>query len=232
MKKNVQAVPVLPRHIGIIMDGNGRWAQKRGLPRTAGHAVGAEVFRRIAEYCKEIGVNHLTVYAFSTENWRRSQDEVSAIMRLFKKYLEEALEGLSTKNIKIRILGDTTALDSTLQALVKKVEEQNPDSEFTCNIAVNYGGRSEIAAAARRLAEAGEEITEKAIFDNLYTAGQPEPDLIIRTGGEMRLSNFLMWQSAYSELYFCNTLWPDFSEKDIDEAVEEFARRERRFGGV
>lgn len=232
MKKNIESASALPVHIGIIMDGNGRWAQKRGLPRTAGHAVGAEVFRKTAEYCKKIGVKHLTVYAFSTENWRRSKDEVDAIMRLFKKYLEEALEKLTVNDIRIKIIGDTSALSETLQELIKRVEAQNTESEFVCNIAVNYGGRSELVKAVNDLIGEGEQITERGISERLYTAGQPEPDLIIRTGGEQRLSNFLMWQSAYSELYFCDTLWPDFSSEDIDKAVEEFARRERRFGGV
>ncbi len=220
----------VPKHIAIIMDGNGRWATKRGLPRTAGHAAGAETFRRVAEYCKKIGVKHLTVYAFSTENWSRSKVEVAALMALFKKYLEEAAEKLAENNIKICVIGDPSGLDLSLQKLIKKVEAMNVDSDFVCNLAVNYGGRAEIVNAVNTLVKEGKAVTQESLAGSLYTSGQPEPDLIIRTGGEKRLSNFLMWQSAYSELYFCDTLWPDFSDRDIDIALEEFSRRERRFG--
>ncbi len=220
----------VPKHIAIIMDGNGRWATKCGLPRTAGHAAGAETFRRVAEYCKKIGVKHLTVYAFSTENWSRSKVEVAALMALFKKYLEEAAEKLAENNIKICVIGDPSGLDLSLQKLIKKVEVMNVDSDFVCNLAVNYGGRAEIVNAVNTLVKEGKAVTQESLAGALYTSGQPEPDLIIRTGGEKRLSNFLMWQSAYSELYFCDTLWPDFSDRDIDIALEEFSRRERRFG--
>ena len=239
MKKNIDSASALPVHIGIIMDGNGRWAQKRGLPRTAGHTVGAEVFRKTAEYCKRIGVKHLTVYAFSTENWRRSKDEVDAIMRLFKKYLEEALEKLTVNDIRIKIIGDTSALSETLQELIKRVEAQNTESEFVCNIAVNYGGRDELLHAVKAIAEkveAGElkaqDITLNDIDGNLYTAGQPDPDLIIRPSGEYRLSNFLIWQAAYSEFWFSDILWPDFTADDLDKAIIDYSKRNRRFGGV
>ncbi len=221
---------VLPKHIAIIMDGNGRWAKMRGLPRTAGHTVGAEAFRRIAKYCKKIGVKHLTVYAFSTENWSRSKTEVETLMRLFAKYLKEAAETLAENDIRIKVIGDLSGLSPALQELIEKVHAMNCDSEFVCNLAINYGGRAELVTAVNSLVGQNLPITQESIAGALYTSGQPEPDLIIRTGGEKRLSNFLMWQSAYSELYFCDTLWPDFGEKDIDIAVEEFSRRERRFG--
>lgn len=228
----------LPRHIAIILDGNGRWAQARGLPRTAGHAAGAETFRRIATYCRDIGVAYLTVYAFSTENWKRPQEEVSAIMELLGQYLHEALEEMEKDNIKLKILGDKSILAPELQALIDETAKVSERYEgFQANICLNYGGRDEIVRAAMRYAEdykAGRagELTEEAFAGYMFSAGIPDPDLVIRPGGEMRLSNFLMWESAYSELYFTDVLWPDFSPEDIDAAVAEYARRDRRFGGV
>ncbi|MBQ3277092.1 MAG: di-trans,poly-cis-decaprenylcistransferase [Oscillospiraceae bacterium] len=226
----------IPRHIAIIMDGNGRWAQQKGMPRTAGHAVGAETFRRIATYCKDLGMDHLTVYAFSTENWKRSRDEVGAIMGLLKKYLLESIEKMERDRIRLKILGDTSALSPELQELIRKTEiiaERLPGC-FQANVCLNYGGRDEIVRAAERFRREhpGEPITEEGIASCLDTADIPDPDLIIRTGGEYRISNFLLWQCAYAELLFTDVLWPDFSEKDIDDAIDAFRHRDRRYGGV
>lgn len=223
----------LPRHIAIIMDGNGRWAKKRGLPRTAGHKVGAETFRKIALYCKALGVEYLTIYAFSTENWKRPADEVSTLMSLLKKYMQEAIDTMERDQMKLRFFGDLTALSPELQDLAHKANEVADRVEgFQANLCINYGGRDEILHAARACAAAGEEMTEENLEKYLYSAGIPNPELIIRPGGELRLSNFLLWQCAYSEFYFCNTLWPDFGEKDLDEAIVAFQQRDRRFGGV
>ena len=228
--------PGVPRHIAIIMDGNGRWAQRRGMPRKAGHAVGAETFRRIATYCKDLGMEHLTVYAFSTENWKRSQEEVGAIMGLLKKYLLESIEKMEKDRIRLKILGDTSVLSPELQELIHKTEviaERLPGC-FQANVCLNYGGRDEIARAADRFVREhpGETVTAEGIGAFLDTAGIPDPDLIIRTGGEYRISNFLLWECAYSELLFTDVLWPDFSPKDIDMALSEFTHRDRRYGGV
>ena len=223
----------LPRHIAIIMDGNGRWAKKRGLPRTAGHKVGAETFRKIALYCKALGVEYLTIYAFSTENWKRPADEVSTLMSLLKKYMQEAIDTMERDQMKLRFFGDLSALSPELQALAHKANEVADRVEgFQANLCINYGGRDEILHAARECAAAGEEMTEENLEKYLYSAGIPDPELIIRPGGELRLSNFLLWQCAYSEFYFCDTLWPDFGERDLDEAIVAFQQRDRRFGGV
>lgn len=223
----------LPRHIAIIMDGNGRWAKKRGLPRTAGHKVGAETFRKIALYCKALGVEYLTIYAFSTENWKRPADEVSTLMSLLKKYMQEAIDTMERDQMKLRFFGDLSALSPELQALAQKANEVADRVEgFQANLCINYGGRDEILHAARECAAAGEEMTEENLERHLYSAGIPDPELIIRPGGELRLSNFLLWQCAYSEFYFCDTLWPDFGERDLDEAIVAFQQRDRRFGGV
>ena len=223
----------LPRHIAIIMDGNGRWAKKRGLPRTAGHKVGAETFRKIALYCKALGVEYLTIYAFSTENWKRPADEVSTLMSLLKKYMQEAIDTMERDQMKLRFFGDLSALSPELQALAHKANEVADRVEgFQANLRINYGGRDEILHAARECAAAGEEMTEENLERHLYSAGIPDPELIIRPGGELRLSNFLLWQCAYSEFYFCDTLWPDFGERDLDEAIVAFQQRDRRFGGV
>lgn len=229
-----------PQHIGIIMDGNGRWAKKRGLPRTAGHTAGAANFRTITRYAASIGVKYLTLYAFSTENWNRPAEEVSALMRLFHQYLEEALRDFMDENIRVRFLGDMTAFSPDLQALIRRVEEASaPKTGMVLNLAMNYGGRAEITRAAKILAQRvkngelePEAITEEMISDTLYTAGQPDPDLIIRPSGEERLSNFLLWQSAYTEFEYFDILWPDFKPKHLDEAIERFCGRNRRFGGV
>ena len=230
----------LPRHIAIIMDGNGRWAKKRGLPRTAGHAAGAETFRRIATYCKDLGMDYLTVYAFSTENWKRPPEEIDAIMGLLEKYLGEAIEKMERDGIRLKFFGDTSVLSDKLRTLIHEtdgISAQLGQKHFQANLCVNYGGRDEIVRAARTWAErvkAGEEapLTEELFSTLLDSAGIPDPELLIRPGGEMRISNFLMWQTAYSELIFTDTLWPDFSEKDIDSAIAQYQKRDRRFGGL
>ena len=223
----------LPRHIAVIMDGNGRWAKKRGLPRTAGHKVGAEVFRDIATYCKELGVEYLTVYAFSTENWKRPADEVSTIMGLLEQYLHEAIDTMEKDHIRLRFFGDMSALSPELQALAHRTDDISAHYDgFQANICLNYGGRAELLRAAQRCAERGLDWTEENLSANMYSAGIPDPELVIRPGGEMRLSNFLLWQCAYSELYFCDTLWPDFTRQELDKAIIDYQRRDRRFGGV
>ena len=229
----------LPRHIAIILDGNGRWAKKRGLPRTAGHAAGAETFRRIATYCKNIGVDYLTVYAFSTENWKRPPEEVGTIMKLLDRYLREAIATMERDKIRMRVLGDVSALSPELQAEIARTNEISQRYQgFQANICLNYGGRDEIIHAARRYAEdyaAGRvngELTAEGFGSYLYSAGIPDPDLMIRPGGEVRISNFLLWQCAYSEFYFTDVLWPDFTSAELDKAIAEFRRRDRRYGGV
>ncbi len=229
----------VPRHIAIILDGNGRWAKKRGLPRTAGHAVGAETFRKIATYCKDIGVQYLTVYAFSTENWRRPQEEVSTIMKLLGNYLQEAIDTMEKEHIRLKIFGDTAALSAELRAMVERTEEISRHYEgIQANICLNYGGRDEILHAARRYAEdyaagkADAELTEEGFASYLYSAGVPDPDLLIRPGGEQRISNFLLWQCAYAEFYFTDVLWPDFTPEELDRAIEAFNSRDRRYGRV
>ena len=229
---------LLPRHIAIILDGNGRWAKRRGLPRTAGHAAGAETFRRIATYCKDIGIDYLTVYAFSTENWKRPREEVDAIMGLLGKYLREAVDTMEHDHIRLKILGDPEILPKNLRDLIDETADISTHYEgFQANVCLNYGGRDEIVRAALRFAEdykAGKAatLTEESFSNYMFSAGIPDPDLIIRPGGEMRLSNFLMWESAYSELIFTDVLWPDFTSGDIDAAIAEYQRRDRRFGGI
>ncbi len=230
----------LPKHIGIIMDGNGRWAKKRGLPRSAGHTVGASVFKTITRYCSSIGIQYLTIYAFSTENWKRPQDEVGALIKLFKQYLEDALRDFLNENIKVRFIGDTTAFPSELQNLIAETEEVSVNrTGMVLNIAMNYGGRAEIARAVKLLIQdvkdgvlEPDQIDEDSIAQKLYTAGQPNPDLIIRPSGENRISNFLLWQSAYAEYIVMDILWPDFKPRDLDRALDEYASRNRRFGGI
>lgn len=228
----------LPRHIAIILDGNGRWAKKRLMPRNAGHLAGSETFRNIATYCKEIGVEYLTVYAFSTENWKRPEDEVGGIMKLLDKYLHEAIRDMRKKNIRMKVFGDVSRLSPELQELIRETDEISQDIEgFQANICINYGGRAEIVRAAQAYAEAyargeAKELTEESFSGYLYSAGIPDPELLIRPGGEYRLSNFLLWQCAYSEFYYTDTLWPDFTPAELDKAIAEFNRRDRRFGGV
>ena len=223
----------LPRHIAIIMDGNGRWAKKRGLPRTAGHKIGAETFRDIAAYCRELGVEYLTVYAFSTENWKRPKDEVDTIMGLLEQYLQEAINTMKKDQIRLRILGDATALSPKLQRMIDEANTvSSRNTGFQANICLNYGGRAEILQAARLCAENGEAWTEENFEKYLWSHDIPDPELIIRPSGELRLSNFLLWQCAYSEFYFCDTLWPDFDRKELDKAIINYQRRDRRFGGI
>lgn len=223
----------LPRHIAIIMDGNGRWAKKRGLPRTAGHKVGAEVFRDIATYCQELGIEYLTIYAFSTENWKRPKDEVDVLMSLLEQYLQEAIDTMERDHIRLRVLGDVAGLSPQLQRMIDETNAISTHYQgFQANICLNYGGRAEILRAARLCAEASEEWTEENFGKYLWSVGIPDPELIIRPSGELRLSNFLLWQCAYSEFYFCDTLWPDFKRKDLDLAIIDFQHRDRRFGGV
>ena len=243
-KKSHQAGQVdmsrLPRHIAIIMDGNGRWAKQRGLPRTAGHKVGAEVFRKIATYCKDLGVEYLTVYAFSTENWKRPADEVSTIMGLLKQYMLEAIDSMERDQIRLKFFGDLSAIAPELQEMVERTNAISAQIDgFQANICLNYGGRDELLRAARAFAAdctegkcRPEELTEDAFGNYLFSAGIPDPELIIRPSGEVRLSNFLLWQCAYSEFYFCDTLWPDFDEKTLDAAIIDYQKRDRRFGGV
>jgi len=227
------------------MDGNGRWATKRALPRSAGHAAGAETFRRVATYCKDIGIEYLTVYAFSTENWKRSEDEIETIMGLLEKYLYESLEKMERDRVKMKFLGDITVLSPKLQDLIAKTEELSKKFEgVQVNICLNYGSRDEILRAVEKfVAEVSEEVneqhdyrppplTDETFSKYLYTADIPDPDLIIRPSGEMRLSNFLLWQSAYSEYYFTDTLWPDFDEEELDRAIVAYQARDRRYGGV
>ena len=239
--KKTESVPqAVPTHIAIIMDGNGRWAKKRGLPRTAGHKVGAEAFRTIANYAKSIGLKYLTVYAFSTENWKRSEEEVSAIMELLEKYLREAIRDMDKNRVRFCFFGDLTRLSPALQAEAAEAVERSKQYEgVQVNFCLNYGARDEILRAARSFAadcQAGkcrpEDLTEEAFSDRLWSAGVPDPDLIIRPSGEIRISNFLLWQSAYAEYYFTDTLWPDFGPKDLDEAIEAYNRRSRRYGGA
>ena len=228
----------IPRHIAIIMDGNGRWAQKRGLPRSAGHSVGAETFRKIATYCKNLGLEYLTVFAFSTENWKRPAEEVASIMALLEKYLLEAIEKMEKEKIRLHIMGNLEPLSPRLCELAAYATETSKKLDgFQVNLCLNYGGRDEIVRAVRKYAQEYKnglvgDIDEERFGGYLYSAGIPDPDLIIRPSGELRLSNFLIWQSAYSELYFTDVLWPDFTEAELDRAIEAYSKRNRRFGGV
>jgi len=241
-KKNTAAGELdltrLPRHIAIIMDGNGRWAKRRGLPRKAGHAAGAENFRAVATHCKNIGIEYLTVYAFSTENWKRPPDEVQAIMGLLENYLHEAIGQMERDRVKLKFFGDTRVLSEGLQTLIAETEEISQRFEgVQVNICLNYGGRDEILRAVQAYAEeyaadCAPPLTEASFSGYLYSAGVPDPDLVIRPSGEMRLSNFLLWQAAYSEFYFSDMLWPDFGPRELDRAIIAFQQRDRRYGGV
>lgn len=242
--KEASAVQVdfarLPRHVAIIMDGNGRWARKRGLPRTAGHAAGAENFRSIATYCKEIGLEYLTVYAFSTENWRRPADEVGAIMGLLKKYLLEAIEKMERDRVKMCFFGDLAPLPDELRLLCQQTQEISKRYEgVQVNICLNYGGRDELIRAARGFALDCAEgradpnhLTEEVFGGYLFSKGIPDPDLVIRPSGEERISNFLLWQSAYAEFYFTDVLWPDFNRDELHRALAAYQGRQRRYGGI
>lgn len=240
MAEQKQTGGMLPEHIGIIMDGNGRWAQKRGLPRSAGHKQGARTFREIVRYCRTIGIRYLTVYAFSTENWKRPQSEIDAIMNLLRDYLVELERHSDEEQGVLRFIGDMAPLAEDLRQRIADVQERTAGREgITVNIALNYGGRHEIVHAVQQavsLARQGTltpEAVDEALVDSLmYTAGQPPVDLIIRPSGEQRISNFLLWQGAYAEFVFMDVLWPDFTPGDLDRAIAEFQRRSRRFGGI
>jgi undecaprenyl diphosphate synthase len=233
--KNKTEERKLPRHIAIIMDGNGRWAKKRSMPRSAGHVAGAKTFKDIARYCNKIGLEYLTVYAFSTENWKRPKDEVESIMNLLRDYLKDA-ENFKSDNIRVKFIGNLEPLADDIKELIKKDEDGSKDATgLKLNIAINYGGRDEITNAIKKIVASGvnpEDITEQTVSDNLYTSGMPDPDFIIRPSGEYRLSNYLIWQSAYAEYWFSDVLWPDFTPKHLEKAIEEYNHRNRRFGGV
>ncbi|MDY2848519.1 MAG: polyprenyl diphosphate synthase [Oscillospiraceae bacterium] len=229
----------LPRHVGFIMDGNGRWAQKRGLPRKMGHRAGAEVFKKIADYCREIGIQYVTFYAFSTENWKRPADEVNALMDLFDKYLDDA-EEYARKKTRMLFLGDKAPFRESIRQKMLSIEERTREFDScTVMLAMNYGGRDDIVYAAKRAAElvssgymSADDITEDMFGGLLYTGDAPDVDLVIRPSGEYRLSNFLIWQCAYAEYYFSDVLWPDFTVSDLDRALTAYSDRNRRFGGV
>ncbi len=221
------------RHIAFIMDGNGRWAKKRNMPREFGHREGAKTFHRIVSYCFDVGIPHVTVYAFSSENWARPEREVNAIMALLEEYLAEASAKFSDRDIRFVFLGDKSRLSDSLREKMECLERQTEKCHNVLNVAVNYGGRDELLQVYRRLlAEGKTDITAEDVSAHLYTRYSPDPDLIVRTGGDYRISNFLLWQSAYAEYYFTPTLWPDLTEKELGEAVADFTGRHRRFGGL
>lgn len=228
----------IPKHIAIIMDGNGRWANARGLPKIMGHRQGVEVVKKTVRTCLKIGVKHLTIYAFSTENWSRPDYEIKALFGLLEDFIDKELELLHNNKIKFRVIGERRRIQKDLLAKMESVEKDTADyRNFTLNIALSYGGRQEIVNAARLLAQDVKDlkiepadIDEKMFSERLYTAGQPDPDLLIRTSGEMRVSNFLLWQISYAEFYVTEKLWPDFDEKELNKAIEEYNKRERRFG--
>ena len=230
----------IPVHVAIIMDGNGRWAKRRGLPRTAGHAQGARVVEQILEDADHMGIRYLTVYAFSTENWSRPNSEVKALMNLLRTYMKTSLAKCARNNVRIRVIGDKTRLDQDLQASIANLEKETASNTgIGFQIAINYGSRDEMVRAMRAAAQkvkdgeiSPEDITEELISDGLDTGGIPDPDLLIRTGGEQRTSNFLLWQTAYSELYFCDAAWPDFNKTKKKKAVDAYNHRERRYGGL
>ncbi|WP_027128045.1 isoprenyl transferase [Fusobacterium perfoetens] len=227
MEKNIN----IPKHIGIIMDGNGRWAKSKNRPRVFGHKAGATALRKIVEHCRRIGVEYLTVYAFSTENWKRSQEEVNALMTLFKTYINSERKMLLDNNVRFMVSGRKEGVsESLLKAIEKLQEETSKDYKMTLNIAFNYGGRAEIIDAIKKIKDSQEEVTEENFSKYLYN-DLPDPELIIRTSGEFRISNFLLWQIAYSEFYITDTYWPDFDEKELEKAIYSYNKRERRFGG-
>ena len=231
---------VIPNHVAIILDGNGRWAKKKGMPRTYGHVKGCENLEKICSVAKELGVKYLTVYAFSTENWKRSKEEVDALMKLFRNYMKKCIKISRDNKMQVRVIGDPTAFDPDLQEKIKELEEYSSQyDELYFQIALNYGSRDEITRAVQKMAEDvkaeklnPEEISEQTISDYLDTKGLPDPDLLIRTSGEERLSNFLMWQLAYTEFYFTDVAWPDFNKAEFEKAIAKYNQRDRRFGGV
>lgn len=228
----------LPKHIAIIMDGNRRWAKNKNLPVSLGHKEGAKTLEKVVRYANKIGIKYITVYAFSTENWKRTTEEVTALMNLFQSYLDDYSKRADSENIKVKIIGNRDGLSEKMQKSIEKCMERTKNNTgIIFNIALNYGGRDEILGAVKHIVEKIqnnemkiEDITEQTISDNLYTKGQPDPDLLIRTSGEIRLSNFLPWQLVYSEFVFVEKNWPDFSENDLDEAIEEYQKRNRKFG--
>ena len=230
----------VPNHIAIILDGNGRWAKKKGMPRTYGHVKGCENLEKICSVAKELGVKYLTVYAFSTENWKRSKEEVDALMKLFRNYMKKCIKISRDNKMQVRVIGDPTAFDPDLQEKIKELEEYSSQyDELYFQIALNYGSRDEIKRAVQKMTEDvkaeklnPEEISEQTISDYLDTKGLPDPDLLIRTSGEERLSNFLMWQLAYTEFYFTDVAWPDFNKAEFEKAIAKYNQRDRRFGGV
>ncbi|MCF2541111.1 isoprenyl transferase [Blautia producta] len=229
----------VPNHIAIILDGNGRWAKKRGMPRSFGHVKGCENLEDICEVAKELGVKYLTVYAFSTENWKRSKEEVDGLMKLFRNYLKKCIKISQKNNMRVKVIGDITAFDSDIQESIKKLEDFSKDfTDLHFQIALNYGSRDEITRAVNRMLEdqkAGKletPVSEDTISDYLDTTGIPDPDLMIRTSGELRLSNYLLWQLAYSEFYFTDVPWPDFKKEELVKAIEKYNERDRRYGGV
>lgn len=234
-RKTVAADRKIPEHIAIIMDGNGRWAKNRGLPRTAGHAAGSKKFKEIARYCNKIGVKYLTVYAFSTENWRRPKEEVDTIMNIFRDYLKDSTN-FKKENIMLKFIGDRSGMPEDIAELMAKAEFDSKDATgLRVYMAINYGGRDELVHAVRDIIGEGisaSDITEEVISSHIYTKDYPDPELIIRPSGEYRLSNFLIWQAAYSEFWFSNVLWPDFTPDDLERAIDDFNMRNRRFGGV
>lgn len=238
---NADFLPLVPQHIGIIMDGNGRWAARQGLPRKAGHRAGAKTFEKISKYCQKIGVKYLTAYAFSTENWKRPPEEVAAIMDLFREYLKNAeTRQEENRDIKTVFIGDRSHLDADLREKMDRMEREGTNrTGLTICMAINYGGRDEITHAAKEIARqvkdgllAVEDITPEVLGQHLHTKGIPDPDFIIRPSGEQRTSNFLLWQSAYSEYIYMDVLWPDFQPSHLRQAIQEFSARNRRFGGV
>ena len=230
---------LMPKHIAIIMDGNRRWAKEKKMDSRLGHKAGAETLEKIASFANKIGLKYMTVYAFSTENWKRTKEEVGALMILLNNYLDKFLNRESLQNVKIKVLGNIDDLDKSLQESIRKLEKKSENNTgLTLNIAFNYGGRDEIVRAVKEISQkvkeneiAIEEIDEELVSKYLYTAGEPEPDLLIRPGGELRISNFLLWQLAYTEFLFIDKYWPDFSEEDLLEAIMEFEKRNRKFGG-
>lgn len=229
----------VPNHIAIILDGNGRWAKKRGMPRNFGHVKGCENLEDICEVAKELGVKYLTVYAFSTENWKRSKEEVDGLMKLFRNYLKKCIKISQKNNMRVKVIGDITAFDSDIQESIEKLEDFSKDfTDLHFQIALNYGSRDEITRAVNRMLEdqkAGKletPVSEDTISGYLDTAGLPDPDLMIRTSGELRLSNYLLWQLAYSEFYFTDVPWPDFKKEELVKAIEKYNERDRRYGGV
>lgn len=223
----------IPNHIAIIMDGNGRWAEKRGLPRTFGHKEGADALRKIITYAGKIGVKYLTVYAFSTENWKRSKDEIDALMFLFKTYLKNEEKNIMKNNVRFLVSGRKNGVSSSLLEAIKKLEDKSRDNTgLTLNIAFNYGGRAEIIDAVNSILKSGADNINEEDFSKYLYNDIPDPELLIRTSGEFRISNFLLWQIAYSEIYITKALWPDFDEKELDKAIQSYNERDRRFGGV